>query len=784
MFKSSTPVAKTDLTDQAKFLSGQNGDPNTSQFGPSNPLPPTPLGYEQSRQSQYRPGINLTPPQSDKRVNPAVLRTVSKNYDLLARCLSKRKEELRSLHWSIQPKERKNKKIMYEVQERNKDAIRELEDFFQHPEAFMKKDSDKWIRYPLADYQHWLNAILDDLFVIDSIAVLPRYKLDGTILSLERIASDTIKVLLDDSGRIPAPPQDAFQQWLYGRPSWNYRVDELIWRTYNPTNDSPYGVSVVEQILSHITLAMRQEAFTISYFNDTAIPSVLFKAPSDYTVTQIEELSSYLNAHLSGNPSALHEFNFIPDGSEPYQLKPFDWSPDLAKWIAGLTCAMAGISPSEMNIEVHSSGLGGKSFGEIASDVHAKQVTYVSTFLQNLFTDIIHYHVGNDELTFVFDHMIEREEEERANINEILIRTGQKSLDDIFIEDGKEPLGITNFYQANDRLYGLPDLLTLSKRGSTALNLGLVGGNKLPDGSVTEDIEMPDASAGVKTDNPNQSKDPSARIDASHTNAPDDNKSQPPKPPKQPPGTSYPTAQTVNTAKSTIADATKDASDDKDRETHELELIFLAQFYRIFRRAQYTSSMLSPNMVLSAFVLTPPQQQALADALYTYKRDVYIESYNTYARQQGLTPITAIDTHTETLLRAAVANSVSGIVNTYQGDLHSAFEQLLANGITNPNDVLDKLNSWLRERNKWKGEQVVTSELSTPWNSAVFDIDAALHIEDTRDYIVSPDSCVCAVCQSMVDNNPYTYDEARSLNVPAHPHCVHLIVSVPRGGES
>lgn len=707
------------------------------------------------------------------------MRQFAADYDLLARCLSRRKEELRTLHWSIQPRVQADKIKMKEIQEKNSDAIVELTDFFRHPRGYMKRRNGKWIRMPRVDYLHWMNQILDDMFTIDAIAVYPEYKRNGDLLGLKILDGSTIKVLLDDAGDAPLPPEPAYQQFLFGLPRENFTLEELIYRTYNPSSHSPYGRSVVEQIVKHIQLAMQQESFTKSHFDDGSVPPMVFMAPNEWDTTQMSELSDYLNARLAGNAKALHEFNFVPSGVQPINLKPFDWDPELSKWIAALTCSLTGIAPSEINLEVHDSGLGGKSFGEIASEVHDKQVKFVSEFIQNLFTDIIKYWYGNDDLCFVFDHMLSRDEEERAKTNQILISTGQKSLDEVYIENGKEPPGVGPFFVANDRLYGLPDLLTLSRDGSTAVNLGQTGGHKLPDGTVTQDVEIPDKSGDVKTPNPNQSKDPSAKLDTDTT--PTDNKSSPPKPPKQPPGTSYPTGPTVNT-KSVVADITKSSSDKEKRETHELELIFLAAYYKLFKRIAFNSAMLNSTMAMHAFQLTQQQRQELFNALYTLKKDVYLHSYDAYAKQHGLHSIDKIDTHTDALLRQSTQDSIESITRTYGNDLRTQYERLIEAGITDPHEMVDKLNEWLKQRNRFKADEIATTEISDPYNKAIFSIDRNLGITEQREYIVSPDHATCEICNEMVANNPYDYATAMSLPIPAHPLCIHFITSRPKGG--
>lgn len=756
----------------------------TGAFSPNEPIAPSPIEGE-PRQWQYRPSWNISSPQSDKRVSYEYLRKTSREYDLLARCLSRRKEEIANLHWSIQPRERTNKKLMREMQEKYADDIRELTDFFQHPEGYMDKVNGKWMRMPITDYQYWTVAELDDLFVIGAMAIYPSHKRNGEILSLERVSSDTIKILRGVDGRSPLPPDPAYQQWLFGMPRANFTLRELVYRVQNPTNDNPYGYSLVEQILAHIQMAVKNEKYVDSYFSEGSIPEILFQVPVEWDMTKIDEFANYMNSRLKGNPNALREFNVIPGGTAPIQLRPFNWDSKFVNWIALQTCVLCGVQPHEMGISGGENMLGGKSFGEVAQSVHEKQTTWVAQFLQDVYNDIIMYHFGNSDLIFCFDHLIAKEEKERAEIDTMLINNGLKSLDQYLVENGEEPEGVNRMKVVGDRIYFLPDLVAGSVKGSVAVNVGRIGGVPMPDDTFTNDVPLTQDAPGIDVDtpNPNQSSDPTAKLDTSNKQPPKENKSKPAQPPK--PNVATPNGPTVNTAKSVVADVTKDAqSDDEKRDTHELELAFLATYYRIFGRVSYTSAMLNNQLTLAAFMMSASQRQALSNALYTLKRDVYIDSNRLYSGEHGLTPIATLDAQTDAFIRASVAKSIDSIANTYASDLRSAYDALVASGATSPSELADKLNAWLKARSRWKSEQISTSEISEPWNDAVYAIDEKLAITNERDYIVSPDACVCNVCADMVSNNPYTYDEATNLNVPAHPGCVHFVMSVPKGGES
>ncbi|UNO48036.1 phage portal protein [Alicyclobacillus acidoterrestris] len=752
--------------DQSEFV---------GEFSPNEPINPSPIEGT-PRQWQYRPGVNLNPPQAEQAVSHEYLRKIATEYDLMARCLSRRKEELRSLKWSIQVRERKNKKQMYELQEKNAKAIRDIEEFFRHPEGYMSKVNGKWVRMPKTDYKSWLNAIVDDIFIVDAVALWARRKRNNELLSMERIAAETIKVLLANDGRLPEPPYPAYQQWVWGMPREQFTIEELIYRVYNPTNTSPYGVSIVQQVLAHIRLAMNNEKYIESYFKEGSIPEVLFSVPAEWDMQKVEQFAQYMNTRLKGNANALREFNPIPAGTAPVQVRPFSWDSTFVNWVASMTCCLLGVQPHEMGIVPQTSGLGGKSFGEIASDVHDKQTLFMCEFIQDLFSDIIKYHFGNDDLCFVFNDLLEREERERAEINQILINSGQKSIDQILIENGEEPEGINRILVVGDRVYFLPDLVAGSVKGSVAVNLGAIGGVPLPDDTFTHDVPLTQDAPNpdVETPNPNQTKDPSAKLDTSHTEAPEENKSKPAQPPRARAGT--PNGPTINTVKKTlVADTTKKANDEK-RETHEFELIFVAAFLRLMRQRNWSPSMITADMVKSAFTLDSSQIHQLSQALYTLKQDTFLESYNTMARDEDEQLITSLPPSVSMELRQDANRTAQEIVNTYHDELTAQHAKLVAAGVLGK-QLYNSLKQWLSDRNSWKGQSIAMTEVSRPWNLGVFAFDRAMNRTDARQYIVSPGSGKCTTCQTMIANGPYTYSEAMSLPIPAHPNCIHFITS-------
>jgi hypothetical protein len=107
------------------------------------------------------------------------------------------------------------------------------------------------LQYPdkVNTWEQWQRQLLDDMFVIDAPCLYKCLDRKGRLYSLDLIDGATIKILLDDSGRRPFPPDPAYQQVIKGLPATNYTSDELLYLMHNPRSHKVYGRSHVEQVL-------------------------------------------------------------------------------------------------------------------------------------------------------------------------------------------------------------------------------------------------------------------------------------------------------------------------------------------------------------------------------------------------------------------------------------------------------------------------------------------------------------------------------------------------------
>lgn len=210
----------------------------------------------------------------------------------------------------------------------------------------------KWFESPdkMHDQHSWIRLCLREQTQIDELYIYKRKKRGGGLFSLEVIAGDQFKPLLDDWGKIPQPPNFAFQQYPWGLPGEWFTTDDLIHYQESPAADNPFGESRVERVIMRINQALRKEKKDLSHFTEGNIPQGMMKVPADATWTpdQIDAFEQAWNALLAGNASQQVRMRFTQPGMEyqPFEQYALDTSFDM--YIFKICCGAYGVSPGDV----------------------------------------------------------------------------------------------------------------------------------------------------------------------------------------------------------------------------------------------------------------------------------------------------------------------------------------------------------------------------------------------------------------------------------------------------
>ncbi len=349
------------------------------------------------------------------------LKALADNCVLLRLAIETRKDQMAKLVWSIQPR-KKAGAIKRPVAD---DRCQRLEDFFQMPDR-----ENSW--------QDWLRELLEEMFVIDAVSIYARRAITGAMFSLELINGAEVKPIVDqNTGRVPRPPEAAYQRILKGMPAAEYTTDELIYAPRNKRVSKLYGFSVVEQIVMTVNTALRRDVFTLQYFTEGNIPEALITLPPEWDIHKVAEFQAYWDALHEGNTAARRHARFVQGGTNIQFTREADLKGEFDEWLARVIMFAFSLPPLPFVKNQN------RSSAETAYEVSLEEgLEPLMVWIKGLVDRAIAKLWGWPDLEFVWDDTEKLEEIERAGKNIQLVRAGIISIDEAREEEGKEPLGM------------------------------------------------------------------------------------------------------------------------------------------------------------------------------------------------------------------------------------------------------------------------------------------------------------------------------------------------------
>lgn len=171
--------------------------------------------------------------------------------------------------------------------------------------------------------------------------------------------------------------------------------------------------------------------------------------------------------------------------------------------------------------------------------------------------------------------------------------------------------------------------------------------------------------------------------------------------------------------------------------------------------------------------------EQLRRGLYQLYRDSYVASYNQRAVKIGTQTIRFPDPQTSIELSMQASSVISGINQTYDHEMESAFQEAVA---TTENlsaeeqlaKVKNIMDQWANERMDYKSTQITQHEAIDTYHQGMFAHDT-VHAPQTM-YGVAPSDSDHEACIVVIEGAPYTLSQARSTPLPLHPNCPHHYV--------
>lgn len=416
-----TDIAKA-LIDQVAGLVRQTSD--GTWMGPG--VPPLPVAQDtQGRVMDYRPGRNVNyAPRAEEQVSFETLRGLADGCNLLRIILETRKDQVEKIPWRvklIRDREDDGKRI--EVDDATKARIAEVESLFRFPDGQHSQ-------------QTWMRMLMEDLLVIDAPCVEPRRSLGGQVIGFDPIDGATINRVLDKDGRTPEPPMPAYVQRLLGMPANWLTTDDLAYVPRNVRTNRVYGYSPVEQIILTVNIAIRRDLSRLDYYTQGTIPDALIKAPESWTPDQIAKFEKYFTSLMEGNSAERRKVKFIPGGDVVFS-KDFILKDEADEWFARVIAYAFSLPPTAL-VQLANRSISDNIREQALEEGLVPLLQYLKSFLDRL----IQLYMGHADLEWSWLDEKDVDLKTKSEIDSIRMKDGVKSLDDVRIESGQEPVNV------------------------------------------------------------------------------------------------------------------------------------------------------------------------------------------------------------------------------------------------------------------------------------------------------------------------------------------------------
>ena len=385
-------------------------------FGPSQPMVPQAPPEAAGRRWDYPHSINLqSQPRADEEIGFAELRTLAKDYPLLALIIETRLDQMVGRKWSLQAREGHTA---------DKSRIKAAREFLEQPDK--EHDFDQWARMLTAD-----------MLTIDAATLYPRRTNGGGLYALEPIDGATIKRVVDQYGRTPMPPYVAYQQVLHGMPATDYAFDQLIYAVRNPRTNRLYGLSAVEQIALTVNIGLRRDLHKLNYYTEGTVPDALCATPDNWTVDQISEFQQYWDALLTDNGAEKRKMRFVPGGIAKgfVQTKEALLKDEFDEWLARIVCYAFSVSNQWAVKQMN------RATSETAQDQATMEgLEPTKTWLASVVNRCLRGPMGYPDLEMIWDEDRQPNPKEQADTAKVYASVGAMTINEMRSNIGLEPV--------------------------------------------------------------------------------------------------------------------------------------------------------------------------------------------------------------------------------------------------------------------------------------------------------------------------------------------------------
>lgn len=287
-----------------------------------------------------------------------------------------------------------------------------------------------------------LEEMLYDLMVLDGGAIEKGIGNDGKLKELWAVDASTIRIDATEHGLIKGYWQEVREE---GRQPITYSKDDLIYFSLTPRTNSLYGLSKLETIHNLITAFLYAELHNLKFFENNTVGKGVLYLEKQIPEAQMDRFREYWRAENSGQP---HKFMVISGSYGDIKWIPMQQSSkdmeliNYLNWITKMIFFAFGVRPSEVGFTDDLKGA--PAMGQmIQSQAFRSNTLYpLLRKIERIITrDIISKEFKNNNLQFKFIEENSLDEKmKKAQIDNILINAGLRTVDELRKEDGLGPM--------------------------------------------------------------------------------------------------------------------------------------------------------------------------------------------------------------------------------------------------------------------------------------------------------------------------------------------------------
>lgn len=352
------------------------------------------------------------------------LRIFAVNYDVARACINHRKRQIENLEWAIVPKDEKADPKSF------KKDIAKITNFFEMPSH-------------MVDFRSFIDRIIEDMLVFDGITLWKDKTYGGDLAELLPVDTATMRIRVTQDGSLPEAPEPAYQQIIKGTVQAEYDVTEMIYAITNPRNSTPYGLSPLESLIIGVDAALKAQMYNSNMLSEGSIPEGFYSLPTTWTPDQIKDYQQWFDSLMAGNSKYNSRIKFMPGGQGvgyTATKKPEDMRYiEMEKWLLMKCCALFDVQPNDIGFMIDGNKYSGENQSQLGTE---RGLIPTANFLKQLFTRIIREDFGNTELKFEWKGLQVSDDDFELKRDQTMITIGAMTIDELRIEQGKEPFKI------------------------------------------------------------------------------------------------------------------------------------------------------------------------------------------------------------------------------------------------------------------------------------------------------------------------------------------------------